>query len=245
MDKKTPFSQWTIEWDHLISVSSEVRNAILDASWIYEEANKINEERSNTNDAIDQVLSTKEEDNVDKWEIESILEVNHPRSQALYDFVTSSEENKEWYLKNQENIKLVDDWIEILWDVFCLKDEKAPDWEWISNNNWHAYFDYISAQKHAEENWKRIPQDWSKYTEFLPWEDENKVKFLTKVLWLSFAGYRSWYNGYYNDQSTFAYYWSSTTYSFNAYHLYFTTSYINPANNHGRGNGFRVRCLKN
>ena len=218
-----PFSQWTIEWDYLKWVASEVRNAIMDVTWIYDEANSINE-------------------------IEDILKLNHPRTQALYDYVTSSEENKEWYLENTENIKLVSDWIEILWDVFCLEDEKAEEnGEDIWNNSWYTYFTFDSAQEHAKSQWKRVPSkdDWEKYTDFLPWSDKNKVNFLTQVLWLAFAGLRSWNNAYYGSQSTNADYWSSTPNSTNAYYLYFNASGINPAGNSVRGYAFSLRCLKN
>ncbi len=176
--------------------------------------------------------------------LNKILELNHPRSQALYDFVTSSNENLNWYLKNTENIKLVEDWIEILWDEFYLEDERVPDWEWISNHNWYTYFDFDSAQKHIESNWKKFQIDWNKYTDFLPWNNENKSNFFTKVLWLNFAGYCVWSNNYYYNQSTNIFYWSSSPYSTLAYTLQFNTSNILLPSNNNRAYRFSVRCIK-
>lgn len=246
--EKDPFSEWTIEWDHLIWVTPKVRNAIMDVTGIHDYANDINK-------VVDQVLinNNKKIEKIDELEksenkdpIENILQSNHPRSNALYDYVTSSEENKQWYLKNIENIKLVDDWIEILWDVFYLEDEKAPDWEWITNNEWYTYFDFYSARKHAELQWKRVPSndDWRKYKDFLPRSDKNRVNFLTQVLWLSFAGTRYWSNNYYYN-STYTHYWSSTPYASYAYYsIGFNADNI-IASCCNRYHGFSLRCLKN
>ncbi len=57
-----------------------------------------------------------------KMNIERILENDHPRAQALYDWIISDDKITEWYLKNNDKIRLVPGWIEILWDIYDLED---------------------------------------------------------------------------------------------------------------------------
>jgi uncharacterized protein (TIGR02145 family) len=62
---------------------------------------------------------------------------------------------------------------------------------------------------------------------------------------LPFAGYRNRSTGYYNGQSSGSYYWSSSPYTTDSYHLAFNTSNIRPTSSNSRATGFSVRCIKN
>jgi hypothetical protein len=52
-------------------------------------------------------------------------DLGHPRAEAFFDWLEKDQENLLWYIRNQEDLKLVEDGIEILGDVFCLEDETA------------------------------------------------------------------------------------------------------------------------
>lgn len=229
-----PFSEWTPDWDALESLSSEQRVAVLQSNWVtvYDEANKINEK-------FNKVL-----DNNKKLEWLKIL--NHPKAKSLYDFVISSEENQNWYLENSDKIKLLEDWIEILWDEFYLEDEIAEEnWSSIWNDNWNTYFSTNSGKNYANSQWKWIPTDWPKYTDFLPWSDINKSKFLTDVLWLKYAGFRNWNNGRFYHQSTDAHYLSGKTpNSEHSYNLHFNDTAILTADPDMKSWAFILRCIK-
>jgi hypothetical protein len=126
-----------------------------------------------------------------------------------------------------------------------LEDEKEEgNWKDILNYNWHTYFTWDSALQHAEKNWKRIPtkDDWKKILRFLPWDNKNAMKFITDVLWLSFAG---WYFNSFDDQSNFAYYWTSTVEENqnNPFALIFKDKFI--MMDYNKKCGFSLRCLKN
>ena len=60
--------------------------------------------------------------------------------------------------------------------------------------------------------------------------------------WLAQRG-GSWSSGFYNQGSN-GYYWSSTQYSAtSAYFLLFNSTFVGPANNNSKYNGFAVRCV--
>jgi uncharacterized protein (TIGR02145 family) len=65
----------------------------------------------------------------------------------------------------------------------------------------------------------------------------------TKLLTLPAAGYRNYTSGALSNRGNYGYYWSSTEGGGNAYCLYFFSSYVLPANNNFRTNGFSVRCV--
>jgi len=110
------------------------------------------------------------------------------------------------------------------------------------NNNWKWCYNWTGALAEAEYLGKKIPtkEQWEEIVKPF-WND---WKLLSERLNLPFVGYRSWYNGYYNNQSADAVYWSSTTYSNLAYYLDYGTSFISTGNSSNRGDGFSVRCLK-
>lgn len=49
----------------------------------------------------------------------------HPREKAFDGWLESKQQNQVWYEQNRDKLKLVDDGIEILGDVFCLENEQA------------------------------------------------------------------------------------------------------------------------
>lgn len=117
------------------------------------------------------------------WLLSSEL-LNHPKAMEFINWLNKWN-NREWFKENKNNLKLVDNWIEILWDIFAINDEKAQDSDkWIWNHNWNSLFSITAANM----TWWNIP-DWKKYIDFLPWDDKNKVDFLTKVLGLKYTGY--------------------------------------------------------
>jgi uncharacterized protein (TIGR02145 family) len=64
-----------------------------------------------------------------------------------------------------------------------------------------------------------------------------------KLLTLPAAGNRGSTNGALYYRGHFAYYWSSSEYGSNAYHLFFNSSNVYPADYTSRTNGFSVRCI--
>ena len=125
----------------------------------------------------------------------------HQRYQLLQEWLGLHPENLEWYEEQVREWKfaLVEGWIMILWDTLDSEDEEGK-------------FTFDEAQVCANKNDKKIT-DWDKYMSLIssiPWiNDENKVNFLTKVLWLKFNGYKVWIND--NIYSWIsAFYWSFT-----------------------------------
>jgi uncharacterized protein (TIGR02145 family) len=179
--------------------------------------------------------------------IEVLSQSSHPRGKDLYEFVISSPENKLWYQQNKDNIRLVENGIEIQGLTFSLEDEKAPD---NGNNIWNqdgnTYFTFDAAQRHAAEQGRRVPTDteWQKLDDFLP--KGQAAKFFLDVLKVPLGGYRTTdgsaiYNRGYN-----AYLWSSSPYdAITLYRRY--TNYGNSSvfrSHYNKSFGFTVRCVK-
>lgn len=141
--------------------------------------------------------------------VSELLNIDHPMSRNLYNWVMSSAENIDWYMLNSDNLKLVTWWINILWDVFELEDEKVSDEEikeWIINYNWLTYFKHFIVEDYLLSKWKKLP-NWNKYIKFLPWNFNNKVNFLIHVLWLGA-------NWLVTDSSVkVAFYWTNCIYN--------------------------------
>jgi len=134
---------------------------------------------------------------------------------------------------------------------FVLWETSYGDWwqneAWnISPTRWTG----VNPQWPCPSGWHVPSQtDWKSACDSISWtscaNSSITVTVMQNKLKLPFAGYRNRNNGYYNGQSTSAYYWSSSPGSPNSYGLYFNTSGIDPANNNSRANGFSVRCVKN
>lgn len=243
MNTPYPFSQWTLEAESLKKLPQQDIINILRALPLYDEAIKYNKRRVNKTLKIPQLVS-------------EILETNHPRAQALYDFVTKNNENKEWYIKNKDSIKLIEEWweffIEILWDKFYLENEKTSDWSKIYNsrknnfsNDKYTYFHFDSAQEYAKSQWKLIPEDWFKYVNFLPWDDENKANFLLKVLLLECNGYLHFRQcQVFHSWETGGCYLTSVPYDRWTKVFYFDDEDISPWIWDSWAVGFSLRCIK-
>ena len=67
---------------------------------------------------------------------------------------------------------------------------------------------------------------------------------IQSVLKLPFAGYRDMITGYYNNQSVFGFFWSSSPTGTDAFYLSFSINNIRPTNGYNRAYSFSVRCLK-
>lgn len=217
LDSKYPFSPGTPEAEALNDLSWEGRVAILQATELYK-------------DAVHEAL---------------VREQNHPRMKAFQDWLTESKANKAWYTANKDKLKFVTDGISILGDVFFLDDEQAEEngvdvWNYEGN----TYFTFDAAQEHARSQGKQIPASWSKYIDFLPGNDANKLKFLSNVLWLKFSGLRNWKYGEMHNQGTDAYYWLTSSDAKEGEYLYFDTKNIYTGDKADRTNGFPIRCLK-
>lgn len=182
--------------------------------------------------------------------IENLRQSNHPRAKGLIEWIWDNEVNKNWCIRAIENkeLALLEGWIMILWDVFDLEDVFLPDSElkeWINNDKWITYFDFDSAQLHAKKCWKNIPNDWTKYIDLLPWNEENKVNFLIKTLWLSFSGNRDWNNISFHNQWIGGFYWSSTCEDDSGYITFFYTTYIYSNTLNNKAYWFSLRLIKN
>lgn len=116
-----------------------------------------------------------------KMQVDNILQIDHPFSMSFFNWINSDPDNRKWYLKNINKIKLVPNGIEILWDVYDLEDSIDPNIfsrSVIDQERW----DRIAAQKHAEQNWKEIP-DWTKVVRFFP--AKTWPSFFTDVMKMS------------------------------------------------------------
>ena len=179
-------------------------------------------------------------------EVMLLSSTHHPRLKPFIWWLNKSSENKAWFVQNKESFKLVDDGIEILGDLFCLEDELVKDhWEEITNHDGITYFTYDMAMKHALSEWKRLPSNWSKYLDFLPWDNANKLNFLIDVMWMKLAGFRHWNYVGYSNQSLDACYWSSSSNFPYAYAMCFDETDIATVNKKYRTLWFTVRCIKN
>lgn len=116
-----------------------------------------------------------------KMQVDNILQIDHPFSMSFFNWINSDPDNRKWYLKNINKIKLVPNGIEILWDVYDLEDSIDPNIfsrSVIDQERWYR----IAAQKYAEQNWKEIP-DWTKVVRFFP--AKTWPSFFTDVMKMS------------------------------------------------------------
>lgn len=116
-----------------------------------------------------------------KMQVDNILHIDHPFSMSFFNWINSDPDNRKWYLKNINKIKLVPNGIEILWDVYDLEDSIDPNVfsrSVIDQERWYR----IAAQKYAEQNWKEIP-DWTKVVRFFP--AKTWPSFFTDVMKMS------------------------------------------------------------
>lgn len=170
----------------------------------------------------------------------------YQRGQAILDWLYGNKENDAWYEANRDNLHFKEDCIEILWDKFELEDESAEaNGVDVWNIEWNSYFTFEAAQKYAESKGKTIPANWSKYTDFLPGDDDNKIRFLRDVLGLRFAGSQDSNDGTISHNGTQGYYWTSSKNSVFGYHLAFSHKSLYPNEYNLRQFGYTVRCIKN
>lgn len=59
--------------------------------------------------------------------VDEALDRSHPRAKALNAWLECDSQNKAWFDQNRDNLKLVENGVEIVGDVFELEDEKAED----------------------------------------------------------------------------------------------------------------------
>jgi len=186
--------------------------------------------------------------------LEDLKLSNHVKANSLLSWIKSNELNESWYKKAllEWNFKLVEDGIMILKDVFDLQDQYIPEnkWShnsWINNEKWRTFFSFDASQKYLKSLWKTTVLDWSKYVDFLPGSDENKIDFLLNVLWLSLWGYRN--SSYWNHFAEWvsAYYWTSNQKedSDHSYYMSFNSESINANNFFYKSHQFALRCIKN
>lgn len=178
---------------------------------------------------------------------EALLDVSHPRAKDLFNFVTSSPEIKLWYLKNHENIQLVEDGIEIQGLTFCLNNEEAENKrKCIVNYEGNTYFTFDAAQKHAAEQGRRVPTDaeWQNLDDFLP--KGQVAKFFLDVLKVSLSGYQHTDGFTFGYRGVTAHLWSSSAFDDNtAYYRYLNYGYTKVNRNYNFKNfGFGLRCVK-
>jgi len=175
-------------------------------------------------------------------------QTSHPLYHSLQSYIKSSEINELWYSENHENIVLIPDGIELIWLQFDKEDMKAPANNtdiWVHNG--FSYFTFERANAYAQELGKRLPSkaEWKKLVDFLPWDTENKVRFLMEVLWFPLSGFRCWDNSFFCNFWEDSWYWSSTWTVTHWYNLLFKKNYLNHGDFDFKGIWFLARCLKN
>lgn len=97
-----------------------------------------------------------------KMQVDRILNINHPVATLLHNWVNLNAENKKWYLKNINKIKLVSEGIELFWDVYDLEDIQ-PIKDIFQDGRWSRE----QAENYAKNIGKEIP-DWSRLLSFFP-----------------------------------------------------------------------------
>lgn len=114
-----------------------------------------------------------------KMQIDMILLQNHPLSKKLHNWINSSEKNKKWYAENTNKLRLVPNWIEILWEIYDLEDISPKKKSFILDDlKWSR----SDAENYAKKVWKSIP-DWASVVRIFPrdsWES-----FFKDVMWMT------------------------------------------------------------
>ncbi len=176
------------------------------------------------------------------------LPIEHPLYNDLYHYIHSSTINTNWYESHMDQIRLIDDGIEIVglkFDILDLSAEVNDKDIWIHNNCY--YFTFEMANYHAKRIGKRLPtvQEWKKFIDFLPWDIQNKVLFLTQVMKFPLSWFRCWDNWFFCNFWEDAWYWSSTWTLTHWYNVLFKKNYLNHSDFDFKWIGFLARCLKN
>lgn len=118
--------------------------------------------------------------------VANILENNHPRAQELYDWIMRNEKIKEWYVANNDKIKLIPNWIEVNWEIISLEDfvpKKSHLLRFRKN---------LITRKDVDETWKKIP-DFEKISNIFKSLDTMDVYlFYINVLWLKSTAFWLW-----------------------------------------------------
>jgi uncharacterized protein (TIGR02145 family) len=179
--------------------------------------------------------------------LEALSESAHPRADELYEFVISTPENKIWYLKNLNQINLIEDGIQIQGLKFCLDNEQAKaNGQGIWNHDGHTFFSFNAAQRYVAEQGKRLltNEEWQELVEFLP--EEQELNFFTKVLKIPLVGFVNANTSSYSGADNYAYLWTSSALDTkNAYYrtlIYDNTTVYSAALD--KSNGLSVRCVK-
>lgn len=133
---------------------------------------------------------------------------------------------------------------------FILAPNPPYDWRNTSNNNlWQG----VNGTNNPCPSGYRLPTQAEWETERLSWSSQNAAGAFASPLKLPMAGIFDTYinaNGSFRLQSTYGWYWSSTT-NFNngcncniSERLYFTSGSVDNDTDSGRSNAFSVRCIK-
>lgn len=101
-----------------------------------------------------------------KLQIADILFYDHPKTVSLYKWINANNNNKKWYLKNINKIKLVPEGIEIFWNIYDIEDITNPEaysLSIIDSKRWQR----VDAEKYIQSIWKEIP-DWIALVQLFP-----------------------------------------------------------------------------
>jgi hypothetical protein len=138
----------------------------------------------------------------------------------------------------------------VLWKKLKLSDEemKKEDpkrWIW-KNREWFTYFSFEMAERLF---WDSVVKNdfLEELKKFLPLDDENKIEFLTKVLWLDYYGYFDNQAGIFREEWSEAHYWTGTRSLFPtsyAHYISFSSKTIHDSDYTYLQQGLRVRCFQ-
>ncbi len=103
------------------------------------------------------------------------------RNNWLNNWLARSNENNVWYEKNKDKLKITQNWIEILWDIFTFEDKKIDESYTNKENYLYDKDQFLNKSNLLNNN---LVTEWKKYIDFIPWNTENKLSFLIWVLWL-------------------------------------------------------------
>ncbi len=143
------------------------------------------------------------------------------------------------------------------WQAWWNYDWQTPQvdtaWWWSSSDTATSDWAWTTKvwRKWPCSTWWHVPstKDWQDMCNSVLWTTCSNAMWYNSLiatkLRLPFAGYRNRSTGYYNGQSSGSYYWSSSPYTTDSYHLAFNTSNIRPTSSNSRATGFSVRCIKN
>jgi hypothetical protein len=133
--------------------------------------------------------------------------------------------------------------------VVCTYSDTEADRRCVPDATWSENVTSSGYAIYATVDWEDaittgVYKDWDMTTNgFSSYPSLHSDAAPEPLLFLPAAGYRNLNSSTLEYTGSKVYYWSSAVNSTGAYHLYFTSSYVNPSSNSNRAYGSSIRCV--